>query len=225
MPREPGPDADSPIPDASDQHPASHQTTMPDSRTYRMQQIARQLNMQYRGEDRWSLHELLRDFTLFRKGRRRQISQLLYRSDALLQTEFYLFDYYYHRGKGRAGDHNQTVFFVHSKRLALPQFSMHPENLLHRVGELLGFHDIDFEEFPKFSRQYRLKGGDESFIRASLNEQVLQFFSKEKNWYLEGLNYYLIFYRKRQLLPPKEVLELYEKGHRVFEMLSVPEQI
>lgn len=193
---------------------------MSEKRTYWMQRLADELEMEYRGDDQWALHQLLEDFELFSRGRRRQISNMLYRRDPLLRTEVYIFDYYYRRGKGRSGDHRQTVFFVHSKFLALPQFEMKPENLLHKIGALLGFEDIDFEEFPEFSRRYRLKGPDESYIRASLNEKVLSFFSEEKNWYLEGINYYMIFYQKHKLLSPEEIRTFYQKGIQVFRLLA-----
>lgn len=185
-----------------------------------MQRLADDLGMDYRGEDQWSLHNLLEDFQLFSRGRRRQISHILYRGDPLLRTEVHIFDYSYRRGRGRSGDYRQTVFFVHSKFLALPQFEMKPETIIHKIGALIGFDDIDFEEFPKFSRRYRLKGPDESYIRASLNEKVLSFFSEEKNWYLEGINYYMVFYKRDKLLSPDQIRTFYRKGMRIFQLLA-----
>ncbi len=189
-------------------------------RTSQLAQVAYQLDMHFQEEDHWNLHDLLRDFSLFRVGRRRQITNMLYRADPFLDTEIHIFDYYYRQGKGRSGDHSQTVIFFHSKFLGLPKFEMRPETLLYKIGELLGFHDIDFEEYPVFSRQYRLKGEDEHYIRATLNDRTLQFFSEEKNWFLEGLNYYLVFYRRNVLVPPAMIRSFYDKGMTVFRMLG-----
>lgn len=191
-----------------------------DARSEEMYRLSDELSMEFRGTDRWGLDNLLRDFSLFSKGRERKIEHLLYRSDDLLNSEVYIFDYYYRRGSGKSKDHWQTVFFVHSKYLGLPQFEMKPETLLHKVGELLGFKDIDFEAYPVFSRKYRLKGPDEDFIRATWNDQVLHFFSEERKWHLEGVNYYMIFYRPDQRMHPGEIRSLYYKGMEVFKMLS-----
>jgi hypothetical protein len=185
-----------------------------------MYRLARELHMEYREKDRWGLKNLLRDFKLFSKGRWRKIEHMLYRADELLNTEVYIFDYYFRRGKGKSKHHWQTVFFVHSKYLGLPHFEMKPETLLHKVGELLGFKDIDFEEYPVFSRKYRLKGPDEDFIRATWNDRVLHFFSEERKWHLEGINYYMVFYRPGKRMAPAEIRTLYHKGMEVFRLLS-----
>lgn len=197
---------------------------MADNRSAHLERIADQLGMTFREEDRWGLHSLLRDFHLFRQGRWRQITNMLYRSDPMLQTEFYLFDYKFRRGKGRAGDHRQTVFFAHSRLLALPVFSMRPEGLFEKIGQLIGIEDIDFEEFPEFSRQYYLRGDDPDYIRASMNDRVLHYFSREKNWYMEGVNYYLVLYRMNKLLPPGEIRRFFHKSLEIFHMLATEQQ-
>ena len=135
--------------------------------------------------------------------------------------DFRVFDYSYVIGAGNNTRRiNQTVFFVHSKELNLPQLLMKPEHFFHRIGEWLGMQDIDFEEYPKFSRQYLLQGEDEEWIRASMPDELLRFFTIEKKWTLEGLNYYLIFYRRNRLLPPKQVRQFYHRGLETCKMLA-----
>ncbi len=80
--------------------------------------------------------------------------------------------------------------------------------------------DIDFEQYPLFSSQYLLRGDDEEYIRASFPEKALQFFTIEKNWTLEGLNYYLVLYRKNHLMLPSQVLDFYRKGMHLHHILS-----
>lgn len=102
---------------------------------------------------------------------------------------------------------------------------MKPETVAHRIGEWLGLQrDIDFEEQPEFSKQNWLKGEDEDYLRATMNDSVQKFFTVEKDWSLEGCNYYLIFYRNAKLLPVETIQDLYRKGIKVCEMLYLEDE-
>lgn len=194
---------------------------MANSRTDQIKRLAYELDMTYEAKDEWGLLRLLEDFKLFQPGGRKRIEHLLHRQDNMLESDLRIFDYRYTISTGKSSrTFKQTVFFMQSKKLGLPQFLMKPEHFFHRVGEFLGLsQDIDFEEHPKFSEQYWLTSQDEDYLRASLNEPFLKFFTIEKDWQLEGLNYYLLFYRKNHLLSSQEIAEFYKKGTQICEML------
>ncbi|MCB0561564.1 MAG: hypothetical protein H6573_03375 [Lewinellaceae bacterium] len=190
------------------------------SRSTQLKNVAYELGMEYAEEDTWGLHTMLKDFKLFSRGRRRGITNMLYRRDGMLQLDVRIFDYRYTIYRNNhARVFKQTVFYVQSKNLGLPQFLMKPENFFHKVGAWLGIEDIDFERYPKFSNQYLLKGDDEDYIRASFSDEVLQFFTIEKDWTMEGLNYYLVLYRKNQLLLPSQIINFYKKGMQLHQLL------
>jgi len=196
---------------------------MSNNRTHHLSRTAFQLEMDFDAQDSWGIFSLLKDFRLFRKGRRKRIRNILQSRSALLDMDVHIFDYHYIRGGGNSVRRfEQTVFFVQSKQLGLPEFWMKPESILDKVGALLGIEDIDFENYPEFSNRYLLKGPDEDFIRSTMNHQVLKFFSVEKNWCLEGVNYYLIFYRPNKLLAPQQIVSFYKKGMHIVDMLSIP---
>lgn len=191
------------------------------SRPQNIERLAYQLDMEYSPKDEWGLTTLLKDFKLFRRGGRRRIKNLLRQQSGLHQIDTRIFDYQFTISTGNSSQtFKQTVFFVESKDLGLPQFLMKPETFFHRVAAFLGFEDIDFEEYPKFSENYYLKGEDEDYIRGSLNDEFLKFFSVEKQWYLEGLNYYMIFYRFNHLMTPTQIKDLHKKGLSLVEMLK-----
>jgi hypothetical protein len=199
------------------------QRRKPPTREETMQRLAAQWNMQYEPKDDWGLVKKLGDFKLFRTGGSKRITNIVKNKDAVLESAIYLFDYKYTVSTGKSSStYKQTVFFVDSKQLGLPQFSMKPENFLHWIGDLLGFKDIDFEDYPEFSNNYFLKGEDEEYIRHALPHQFLRFFSdnKEEAWYLEGINYFLIFYQADHLVGPRELKSFYEKGLRIYQMLK-----
>ena len=159
-------------------------------RTQALEQVAFDLGMQFTPKDEWGSYELLRDFKLFQVGSRKGITNVMQYQDELLETEVSIFDFQYTVSTGKTSvTFQQTVFFMQSKKLGLPHFWMKPEKFSHRLGEWLNLSkDIDFEEFPKFSEQYWLKSKDEDYMRATMNDKVLKFFTVEKEWSLEGCN-------------------------------------
>jgi hypothetical protein len=194
---------------------------MSKKRTQALQQVAFDLGMQFAPKDEWGLFELLKDFKLFKVGGRESITNILHRKEGMLDMEVHIFDYSYTVSTGKSSvTFQQTVFFMQSKQLGLPHFWMKPETFAHRIGEWLGLQrDIDFAEHPEFSQQYWLKGEDEDYIRATINEDVMKFFTVEKEWSLEGCGYFLILYINAKLLPVETIQDLYKKGMKVCEML------
>ena len=184
-----------------------------------LRNLAKEMNLTFSEKDEFGLINLLKDFQLFKTGGRKKVYNILREESDFHQTDIRVFDYKYTISTGKSSKtYRQTVFFMQSKRLDLPQFFMKPEHFFHRIGKFLGFDDIDFEEFPQFSQQYWLKGESESRIRESMNEELLHFFTIEKNWSLEGINYYLIFYKKSQLLAREKIKDFHEKGKKIVEM-------
>jgi hypothetical protein len=190
-------------------------------RANQLQNVALQLGMKYQAADEWGVYRLLKDFRLFRRGGQRKMTNLLSQREGWLESEAYIFDYRYVISTGKSSRvYKQTVFFMHSKKLGLPQFLLQPETFFHKVGQLLGMQDIDFEQYPLFSKQYLLRAEDEDYIRASLPDKALQFFTLEKGWTLEGLNYYLVFYKDNHLMLPSQIMHFYRKGMYLHEILS-----
>lgn len=195
-------------------------------RSQEFAEIAYRIGVDFSPEDDWGLINLLSDFKLFRRGIRKSITNVLRSQDGLLQTDLRIFDYQYTISTGKTSKRfRQTVFFADSRQLGLPEFRMKPEHFLHKIGALLGFDDINFEAFPEFSRQYYLKSSDEQYLRATMHDGILRFFSVEKGWRVEGVNYYLIFYKKDVLLPPQEIKQFYDKGLHVFELFRRGEDL
>lgn len=198
------------------------------NRSKAVAKVAADLNLSYAPTDEFGLINLLKDFELFKSaGRRKKISNIMGEKSEFNEVNIRIFDFEYIGIKTKplgietlGKDFRQTVFFVQSKKLALPKFYMEPERFFHKVSTIFGVDDIDFEAHPEFSDQYWLKGKDEEAIRASMNEEILRFFTIEKYWNLEAINYYLIFYSKNRLLFGEQLEMLYDKGKQIVEMFS-----
>ena len=177
------------------------------------------LDMAFAERDEFGLIQLMKEFKLFSKGGSKRISNIISRKDIFKEFDVKIFDYQYVISTGNSSQRfRQTVFFVESFQLSLPHFWMQPEGLIHRIGNWFGFQDINFEDFPQFSKQYDLKGKDEERVRNEMNESVLHFFTLQKGWNLEGLNFYMILYRKSKLMPPDQIKTLFESGEKVFDL-------
>lgn len=187
----------------------------------------RELDMEYSAQDEFGVYSLLRDFKLFQRGRRRTITHLL-ADERDLDFKKYIFDYQYVIGKNNARKYRkQTVLFFNAKALGLPQFSMEPEQLWHKLASWLKLHkDIDFEAYNEFSDSYFLTSEDEEYIRHIFNPDVLDFFTINKNWHIEGINYYLILYSHNERFHPKILPNFYRMGLQLFDLLkSHPDSI
>ncbi|MEM9835212.1 MAG: hypothetical protein AAF828_01840 [Bacteroidota bacterium] len=192
-----------------------------ESRSKSLQRIARELDMEYLTEDQYDLPSSLGDFRLFSRGSRRRASHILRKQDGLMEFDIRIFDYRFLKWAGkRVKRYEQTVFYLHSTQLGLPEMWLQPETILHKIGELFGRGDIDFVRYPKFSGQYRLTGEDEAYIRHHFTDEVLNYFTLEKGWSLEGVGYYMVLYKKNQILGPKSIKSFYLKGMEIFKMLT-----
>ena len=103
-----------------------------------------------------------------------------------------------------------------SSNLCLPEFELRPEHFFHKIGQALGYSDIDFETHPEFSRRYLLRGPDEAAIRDFFQPELLSFFESNQGVSLEASGDRLIYYRARKRIKPEEVRAFMEEGFRVY---------
>ncbi|MEZ4951164.1 MAG: hypothetical protein R2784_17530 [Saprospiraceae bacterium] len=192
-----------------------------DFRTSQMKKLAFDLELEFVGEEEWGLINRLQDFKLFNQGIKKSIFNMMHKKTDFFEEQVYLFDYKYVISTGKATQKFYTsVFFIQSKELGLPEFLMKPENFFHKIGSFLGMQDIDFEESPEFSNQYLLKSDDEYRLRKLFDEDMLKMFTVEKNWTLEGIGYFMVFYRHNYLLNMQTLESFYKKGMTIYDFLK-----
>lgn len=186
-----------------------------------LSKIARELEMEFHSEENQGLLGLMKGFKLFRFGNAKKIKNLMIRKDEWLESKAMIFDYQYTINTNNSSHtYRQTVFFIQSKQLGLPDLLIKPETFFHKIGTFLGMQDIDFIEDPEFSEKNLVQGSDEELIRSTLSEEIMRFFTIENNWTLEGVNYYFLFYQKNKLLDPNQIKTFYHKGMKLFEWLK-----
>lgn len=141
---------------------------------------------------------------LFTRGRGQKIRNLSRGGRGDRQVT--LFDYEYVTGSGRSRRAwRQTVVHVHSPRLRLPRFALRPEHVVHKIGGLFGYRDIDLPSDPEFSRRYLLRGQDEPAIRAVFGPGVLDFYDRNPRCCTEADGSGLFFWRTSRRVAPEDV--------------------
>jgi len=184
-------------------------------RRLEMEQAAYELSGKYSRTDEFGLVNLLLDFKLFKIGHSKKIRHIIEIKDE--QKIIHIFDYQYTITAGNSSrTFRQTVYFFNSKQLGLTEFYLRPEYFIHRIKAWFGVEDIDFESHPEFSDNYYLTGENEDRIRHHFDENVLRFFTIEKDWSLEGINYFMIFYKSKKKLPTTEIVDYFKKAEIVY---------
>ncbi len=99
-----------------------------------------------------------------------------------------------------------TLLQLSETELIIPDFALEPEGLWSKLFEGVAGKDIDFDSHPAFSKKYYLRGENESAISTFFSESVIQFLENREEMHIECHKNRLLFYKKRDLLEPAEIL-------------------
>ncbi|MEL7332429.1 MAG: hypothetical protein AAFN12_09265 [Cyanobacteria bacterium J06560_2] len=164
-------------------------------------------------------------FDLFSKGRNCHLANVIRREQGSVMVSIGEYTYTTGSGKNRSR-HCQTVVILDSERLALPQFSLMPENVLHKIGQLFGYKDIDFDTHPDFSQFFLLRGPDEIRIREAFDTDVLdffemKFFERQQRISVEGAGSTLIYYYADRRRDPRRWQQMIAEALKVYEQFCL----
>jgi hypothetical protein len=163
----------------------------------------------------------LKPFALSRWGTSRKVYNIITIKEALGAFQFRVMDFRYTYSDGKTTVHkDQSVFLGISPEIGAPPFNLKPENIFHKIGSLMGFQDIDFEEFPAFSDRYLLKSKDEYLTRQFFSEDLIHFFSRERKWHCEANNFYFVLYRKDRLSTQEEMDAFVASGKELYKLFK-----
>jgi hypothetical protein len=178
--------------------------------------VAEELAFQFRPNGDAELNQLLSGFELFNLGHSRRMTNLLQGKTSDLELN--LFDYQYTTGSGKnRTTRTYSIFVARRPGMKLPEFSLAPENFLHKIGSLFGFQDIDFDSHPRFSSRYLLRGSDEEAIRTLFKPKVLDWFEEHGGLTIEAKRDLVVFYKSPRI-SPTQIRNFMAEG---FEVLKV----
>jgi hypothetical protein len=184
-------------------------------RTEALAAVAAEMGYRFQPEVEKEALAPLSGFRLFNQGHARKARNLMVGETASI--EMWCLDYRYTTGGGRnSTTYSQTVvaFFPHGVRL--PAFTLAPENFFHRIGQAFGMQDIDFDEYPVFSKGYLLKGEDEDMVRHVFDDEVIRFFEENLGFNVECREEGLIFHRGHRNIKREDLTEHILLAQRIF---------
>ncbi|MBL8813721.1 MAG: hypothetical protein JNM43_26375 [Planctomycetaceae bacterium] len=154
-------------------------------------------------------------------GRGRKAHNILRREVAPLDVV--LCDYRYIVGSGKhSRTIHQTLAIFRSPRLQTPDFVISPEGFFSRVGAMLGWQDIDFDDSPEFSRKFVLKGSNEEAIRGFLTPERRDLLTTMDRLCLEAFPGCFYFWFDGKRTPPDKLQGFFEKAFSVYSAFAEP---
>jgi hypothetical protein len=102
------------------------------------------------------------------------------------------FDYHYEtysrdsKGRRRTQHHNFSAVILETA-LPLKPLSIRAENFFDKIGEFIGFDDIDFE-LAEFSREFHVKSPDRKWAFDVLHQDSMEFLLASPRFQIELLN-------------------------------------
>jgi hypothetical protein len=174
-----------------------------EKRTKELQAIAQELKLQFfpKGDDR--ILPILANLEFFHYGTNCKITNLLHGRIARgsKSVTVAIFDYQFmvcrninhiglDFGDGSASIESsndddrecfsQTVIVFHDEHIDVPHFNLRPENFMDKMANLVGFEDINFSDFPIFSKHYRLDSDRVDDVRDLFQPNLLKFYEGHK---------------------------------------------
>ena len=99
-----------------------------------------------------------------------------------------------------------TILHISEIDILIPDFALEPEGLWSKLFEGVAGKDIDFVDHPVFSKKYYLRGENEVVVREFFTSPIIDFLENREQMHIECHKHRLIFYKKRDLLEPAEIL-------------------
>ena len=150
------------------------------------QALAQRLGMHYRAKDP-TVAQRFQFLDKLRQGSNRYAFNILdgpYEGHPVM-----VFDFHYEThstdSKGRRQTHHHYLsFFILFQDLAFPELRIYPENILSRLGQMLGFDDIDFES-AEFSRAFVVRSIDKRFAYDICHTRMMRYLLEHRDLAIE----------------------------------------
>lgn len=113
--------------------------------------------------------------------------------------EFFIFDFQYtpkHSDKSTAAKlATIRAVFIRFGDRNLPNFELLPETMFEKIKQLFGSNDIDFDEYPDFSKKYVLKSTEPGELKKCFPERLIQYLEGKDGIFIEARKECLLVYK------------------------------
>jgi len=176
------------------------------------------LRMGFSFEEKKETTQVTTKFDIFNIGYSKKIRN--YMAGRKQQVAWEIFDYKYTTGGGKSQhSYNLTIFHARLQK-KLPVFKLTREHLFHKMAAAVGYNDIDFEQYPKFSKKYFLKSPDQN-IKSIFTPSIIQFFEhNDIKRVIEANAEDIIVYGKYNRMKPRDFSKTYEEIRRLVQLFA-----
>jgi hypothetical protein len=112
----------------------------------------------------------------------------------------------------------QTVNAFRTEAGTLPAFTMQPR-LRVRLPPFLSPRGPSHKSFAK---AYQVKGDDERAVRSLFSAPVLDFFSRERGWWIEATGEWLVLYKPGRRVPQRRLVHHLRKVSEIARLFDRP---
>ncbi|HNR36846.1 MAG TPA: hypothetical protein PKO36_16850 [Candidatus Hydrogenedentes bacterium] len=159
--------------------------------------LARQYGFAYRRRS-GSLPRQFDFMNVLRQGEDRQAVNIL---EGIYEGRMVLsFEYNYTTGSGEDKEqHFMSVFMLQLER-SFPELRIYPETLWSKLGQKLGFEDIDFESI-EFSRAFTVRAADRKFAYDFCHPRMMEYLLRHRETMLEIDREWMCAWRRERSRP------------------------
>jgi hypothetical protein len=214
------------IHDTDSSHPFAVRTLRPIKklRVFGGGRTKRQLQLEALAHEKgWAYKEteteqrrLLRDHPVYQTTSVERVYNLIVGPDMHLS----LFDINYSEGAFIAKENVQTTLLRVRLNREIPVFSFDRELLLEKLSHLAGIHDIDFPDYPEFSRDFYVQGNNPQKIRGFFDARMVSFFSAYGFYHIMSNGKELIVRQFLRPATPAEAAAMIEFGLALKEKID-----
>lgn len=161
-----------------------------------MAALAAKLGLQYDFHKNSDIARRYKFLDKFRAGRDRYAFNIF--SGNYKEENVMIFDYHYKTGSGKDTHHYYLSFYLLFLPAVFPELIIIKEGLFSKIGQALGYDDIDFESH-EFSRKFCVRSTDKKFAYDICNARMIEYLLSNTDLSIEIENNVLAIYFNRKL--------------------------
>ena len=167
-------------------------------RREKLRTLAGKLRMWFRAEKDRNIHKEYSFLDELHKGHNRYAENII--SGNYNGYDLKIFDFHYETGSGKDTHHYHFSFFVTMFKYVFPELRITKENFFSKIGQALGFDDIDFESH-EFSKQFCVRSKNKKFAYDVCNAKMIDYLLDNRDMSIEIENNALALVFNRRLKP------------------------
>ena len=120
-----------------------------------------------------------------------------------------------------ASTYRQTVAVFRCQTGMLLVFDLSPRKAHHKIAKIFTGGEVAFDYDSEFSKNYRVRGKQESSIRTLFRPDLLRYLGQQTGWSIEAGGEWLVIYRHSKLVSAGNLSAFLEETTRITDLFEV----